>query len=336
LAPHARLVVAPKTKHPTPRSRQEALVGFWDLVDKSENEGGHWIWRGAVRASHGLRIPWLARGKYMNEPAHRLAWELTFGSLAPDTKLRHKCEEAMCVNPKHFREYRPGQPRRGRPPRSIYAKRAPAPVALVPSAGASASAHDVALALAQSVERPGSPLLEAVELLRLVRGEMASVRALLREVRELKAAVGSLASAPAEAAAPAEGLAAELRLAVLAAVQEAKASREPFPCSPEPAAKEPEVSASPTATLCAAWKQAGFEPISCPEDEQVLGDAFDYLIARTPATDHASVVPRFVWILARYRELTDAGSGEASPAGLLLEMEDLMAAAERALGGLEP
>lgn len=67
---------------------------FWRKVGKSD---GCWEWAGAVDGDHGRFS--FRQHRYC---AHRVAWELTHGPLAPNKNLRHTCGNRSCVNPDHL------------------------------------------------------------------------------------------------------------------------------------------------------------------------------------------------------------------------------------------
>ena len=69
---------------------------FWSRVDRS---GPCWLWRGGTfRQGYGMFHAGLT-GRY---GAHRVAYELTHGSLPPGTSVRQRCGVRTCCNPSHL------------------------------------------------------------------------------------------------------------------------------------------------------------------------------------------------------------------------------------------
>jgi hypothetical protein len=69
---------------------------FWSGVQKSD--AGCWLWtRARLRAGYGIIA---IRRK--STRAHRVAWELTHGPIAPGLHVLHKCDNPPCVNPAHL------------------------------------------------------------------------------------------------------------------------------------------------------------------------------------------------------------------------------------------
>jgi hypothetical protein len=71
--------------------------GFWSKVEKTDN---CWIWT-AGKNHDGYGMFWLD-GR--NQKAHRVAYQLTKGSISEGLVLLHKCDNPFCVNPDHLTE----------------------------------------------------------------------------------------------------------------------------------------------------------------------------------------------------------------------------------------
>jgi hypothetical protein len=69
---------------------------FWSHVDKTET---CWLWTGR-RGSHGYGNFTFNDGTL--KTAHRLAYELTYGSILPGLLICHHCDNPPCVRPDHL------------------------------------------------------------------------------------------------------------------------------------------------------------------------------------------------------------------------------------------
>lgn len=68
---------------------------FWDRVDKT---GECWLWTGArARKDYGA-----VRFQGRQQPAHRVAWQLTFGPIPGGLFVLHHCDNPPCVRPDHL------------------------------------------------------------------------------------------------------------------------------------------------------------------------------------------------------------------------------------------
>lgn len=69
---------------------------FWEKVEKTE---GCWNWTAAKAGGYGR---FQVRKKEQVQ-AHRVAYELTNGPIAPGLFIDHMCHNRACVNPNHLR-----------------------------------------------------------------------------------------------------------------------------------------------------------------------------------------------------------------------------------------
>lgn len=69
---------------------------FWKKVDTT---GDCWLWTASVRGSNHYGAFWLG-GRH--QPAHRVAWELTFGPVPDGFLVCHTCDVPLCVRPEHL------------------------------------------------------------------------------------------------------------------------------------------------------------------------------------------------------------------------------------------
>ena len=78
------------------RPRVPLAERFWSKVKKaSENEC--WLWTGAISGGYGN----IKDGTKVAK-AHRVAYELTKGSVPDGLCVCHSCDVPLCVNPKHL------------------------------------------------------------------------------------------------------------------------------------------------------------------------------------------------------------------------------------------
>lgn len=71
---------------------------FWAKVDRSGGPESCWLWTAGMRVRNygGFRI---GRKWHL---AHRIAWELTHGSIPEGLCVCHHCDNPTCCNPSHL------------------------------------------------------------------------------------------------------------------------------------------------------------------------------------------------------------------------------------------
>ena len=74
---------------------------FWSRVDKSPRPEGCWLWMGqrlgTMYDGYGFLVV-----KRWRRIAHRVAWELTHGTIPEGLLVLHHCDNPPCVNPEHL------------------------------------------------------------------------------------------------------------------------------------------------------------------------------------------------------------------------------------------
>lgn len=72
---------------------------FWNKVNTKQSHEC-WLWVGGTYHRQGYGEIWIAGRN--TQLAHRIAYELTYGSIPKDLKVLHKCDNPPCVNPSHL------------------------------------------------------------------------------------------------------------------------------------------------------------------------------------------------------------------------------------------
>lgn len=83
---------------PTPAPPGLPPSSFWSSVNFTGSPTGCWIWCGSLtKFGHGVAV---YRGRSIG--AHRVSYDLVRGAVELGLVLRHRCDNAPCVNPDHL------------------------------------------------------------------------------------------------------------------------------------------------------------------------------------------------------------------------------------------
>lgn len=71
---------------------------FWSMVDISDKDSC-WMWKGKCSS----KMPsWDSKNSGLSRYASRAAYEITFGAIPEDKRIKHTCGELKCCNPRHL------------------------------------------------------------------------------------------------------------------------------------------------------------------------------------------------------------------------------------------
>jgi predicted XRE-type DNA-binding protein len=82
--------------------RKSRVPEFWDRV-KITTPSECWLWAGPVSVyGYGVYSKKISEEQKVSKPAHREAYERTFGEIPDGQVIRHSCDNRKCCNPGHL------------------------------------------------------------------------------------------------------------------------------------------------------------------------------------------------------------------------------------------